>query len=216
MLRGTRSQSNPTNLEIIQGAMATPQLTIPVIIQRMLTPDLRGILCKLVQIHRHDSLARVTLLGAYDPQMWFTSSNDCLDCFDMGRRMDSFFDLFKDIFEWPRLDEEDLTWSIVAYSRDVFLRLSSHEASTCAHQPARGLALSLLLFLAFTTGEGAYSSAKDYSLPRYSHVFPSTTRGKSGLIGYNICNRRVCMGTRVSRTTKHVHTIRGSVPERTM
>ena len=53
----------------------------------------------------------------------------------MGRRIDSFFDSFEDIYEWPGLDEEDLTWAIKSYSRDLFLRLSSHEASTCAHQP---------------------------------------------------------------------------------
>ena len=39
---------------------------------------------------------------------------------------------------------------------------------------------------------------------------------KSGLIGYHICNRRVCKGTQVSRTTKHVHTILRSVPETTV
>ena len=49
--------------------------------------------------------------------------------------MDSFLRSFEDMFEWPRLDQENPAWTVMSYSQDVFLRLSSHEASTCAHQP---------------------------------------------------------------------------------
>ena len=49
--------------------------------------------------------------------------------------MDSSFDSFEDILDQLGLDKEDLTWAITSYSRDVSLRLSSYEASTCAHQP---------------------------------------------------------------------------------
>lgn len=52
---------------------------------------------------------------------------------------------------------------------------------------------------------------RDYSLPRFSHVFSQNTRENNGLVGYSICNCRICMGIRVSNTTKHVHTKIGAV-----
>ena len=52
--------------------------------------------------------------------------------------------------------------------------------------------------------------------PRYFHVFLSDTEGQNKSVGYNICNCRVCMRTRVSGTTMYVHTILGSIPDSDM
>ena len=68
---------------------------------------------------------------------------------------------------------------------------------------ARGPAF--FLFSAFGTGEGAYSSANIIS-SKYSHVFPKIYGKRPVWSHYNIRNCMVFMETRVSRTTKHVHT----------
>lgn len=72
--------------------------------------------------------------------------------------------------------------------------------------------IAFCCFCAFCHRQGRLLFGQHYSLPRYSCFFPQNTVGKKGLVGYSIHNCRVCMGTRFSSTTKHVHTtILGSV-----